>query len=74
MEYAIAIPVLAILLFVFASRDYRKMERGDATLAAAGLVAAHDHLAHGSAADSFFAGPASHSAMDHHHLGDSGTF
>ncbi len=74
MEFAIAIPVLAVLLFVVARRDYRKMEKGDAALATAGLVVAHDHPMHNSASESFFAGSASHSAMDHHHLGDSGTF
>ena len=74
MEYAIAIPVIAVLLFVLASRDYRKMERGDAALATAGLVAAHDHLSGSAASESFFAGPASHSVMDNHHWGDSGTY
>ena len=74
MVYVIAILAIAVLLFVFASRDYKRMQRGDLYLASAGLVATHDHLIHGSAADSFFAGPASHSAMDHHHGGDSGTF
>lgn len=74
MGFAIAIVAIAVLLFVLASRDYRKMERGDAVLASAGLVAAHDHLSHGAASESFFAGPASHSAIDHHHWGDSGTY
>lgn len=72
MMYAIAILGIAVLLFVLASRDYRKMERGDAALASAGLVAAHDHLVRDSASESFFAGPASHSVIDHHHGGDSG--
>ncbi len=72
--YVIAIIAIGVLLFVLASRDYRKMEKGDAALATAGLVVAHDHLVHHSASESFFAGPASHSAMDHHHGGDSGTF
>ena len=74
MGFALAIVAIAVLLFVFASRDYRKMERGDGALAAAGLVAAHDHLSHSAASESFFAGPASHSVMDHHHWGDSGTY
>lgn len=74
MGFAIAIVAIAVLLFVLASRDYRKMERGDAALPSAGFIAAHDHLGHGAASESFFAGPASHSAMDHHHLGDSGTY
>ena len=74
MVYAIAIIAIAVLLFVFASRDYKRMQSGDVYLASAGLVAAHDHLTHNPAAESFFAGPASHSAMDHHHGGDSGTF
>ncbi len=74
MLYVIAIVAIAVLLFVLASRDYRRMERGDAVLASAGLVAAHDHLSHGAASESFFAGAASHSAMDHHHWGDSGTY
>ena len=74
MGFAIAIVAIAVLLFVLASRDYRKMQRGDAALASAGLVAAHGRLVHNDASESFFAGPASHSAMDHHHFGDSGVY
>ena len=74
MVYVIAILAIAVLLFVFASRDYKRMQRGDLYLASAGLVTAHDHLVHNNASESFFAGSASHSVVDHHHLGDSGTF
>ena len=74
MVYVIAILAIAVLLFVLASRDYKRMQRGELYLASAGLVVTHDHLIHNNASESFFAGSASHSAMDHHHLGDSGTF
>ncbi len=74
MGFAVAIVAIAVLLFVLASRDYRKMERGDAALASAGLLAAHGHLGHNAASESFFAGSTAHSAMDHHHWGDSGTY
>ena len=74
MVYGIAILAIAVLLFVLASRDCKRMQRGELYLASAGLVATHDHLIHNNASESFFAGSASHSAMDHHQLGDSGTF
>ena len=74
MVYVIAILAIAVLLFVLASRDYKRMQRSEPYLASAGLVAAHDHLVRDSASESFFAGPASHSVMDHHHGGDSGAF
>lgn len=74
MVYVIAILAIAVLLFVLASRDYKRMQRAELYLASAGLVATHDHLIHNNASESFFAGPASHSVMDHHHLGDSGTY
>ena len=74
MMYAIAILAIAVLLFVLASRDYKRMQNGDLYLASAGLAAAHSHLGHNAASESFFAGAASNSVVDHHHWGDSGTF
>ena len=74
MVYVIAILAIAVLLFVLASRDYKRMQRSELYLASAGLVATHDHLIHNNASESFFTGPASHSVTDHHHLGDSGIY